>query len=252
MRSVQGAFEHARSELGDTFGTVTSGPEMMASRRQHLRAEMESNIRRCAYEQIAVGGAEALSMNAIAKTLGVSGPALYRYFASRDELLAELVMESWEDLAARMESAAHASADIPVADRFRAEARAYRQWALGNPSRYRLLNGTRFGTGVLDPGRIIPAAHRSMLVVLAALGEIIPVDGVEPVSDIDPELASQLTTWAASRPADPGLSPDILLRGVLAQTRIHGILSLEIEGYFSQLGIDAELLFANEVESLMR
>jgi AcrR family transcriptional regulator len=39
---------------------------------------------------------EGLSLNAIAKELGMTGPALYRYVTSRDELLVDLVVDAWE------------------------------------------------------------------------------------------------------------------------------------------------------------
>src|ERR1700712_1105148 len=59
-----------------------------------------ADIRRIGYEQIAAGGPTALSLNGIAKAMGMSGPALYRYFSTRDELLITLVTESFEALAA--------------------------------------------------------------------------------------------------------------------------------------------------------
>ena len=39
-------------------------------------------MKKVALRQIADGGPQALSINAIGKELGVSGPALYRYFAT--------------------------------------------------------------------------------------------------------------------------------------------------------------------------
>ena len=60
---------------------------------------------RPALRQLAEGGPQALSLNAIAKELGVSGPALYRYFAGRDELLTELVADAYDDLGAALEYA---------------------------------------------------------------------------------------------------------------------------------------------------
>lgn len=40
------------------------------------------------------GGAETVSLNAIARRMAMSAPALYRYFASRDELLADLAVDN--------------------------------------------------------------------------------------------------------------------------------------------------------------
>ena len=63
--------------------------------------------------------------------------ALYRYFASRDELLTELVIDA-HDLADAL-AASHAAAR-PRA-RLDGLARAYRSWAMAQPHRYRLLFG---------------------------------------------------------------------------------------------------------------
>jgi AcrR family transcriptional regulator len=52
-----------------------------ASPRQRYRAQVQEEIKQHAWEQIASAGASALSLNAIAKQMGMSGPALYRYFA---------------------------------------------------------------------------------------------------------------------------------------------------------------------------
>ena len=80
--------------------------ERMPTRRERLRAEALEEIRRHGYEQIADGGPTALSLNGIAKAMGMSGPAMYRYFASRDELLSTLVTESYEDLSITLEATA--------------------------------------------------------------------------------------------------------------------------------------------------
>lgn len=228
---------------------MPADPNAVESRRDRLRAEMLASIREHAYAQLEDGGAESLSLNAIAKAIGVSGPALYRYYASRDDLLATLVAESWEAMAETMEQAAEAAADWSAPDRFRAEAAAYRGWALRFPHRYRLLHGTRFGTGTLDPERIVPAAHRTMLVVLDTVADLPPTSRSR--SAVHPDLARQLQGWAQSRPDDSGLPSDVLLRGILTHTRIHGILSLEIEGHFTQLGLDGSLLYDDEIEHLI-
>ena len=68
--------------------------------RARFREQVRENVKSVALVQLADGGAGALSVNAIAKELGVSGPALYRYFTNRDELLAELVVDAYHDLAA--------------------------------------------------------------------------------------------------------------------------------------------------------
>src|SRR5688572_13034800 len=99
--------------------------------RDRFRAQMRQEVKDAALRQLAEGGAGALSINAIAKELGVSGPALYRYFAGRDALLTELILDAYADL----------TAAISTARRLPDLAAAYRAWATAHPHRYRLLFG---------------------------------------------------------------------------------------------------------------
>src|SRR3569833_3404453 len=67
--------------------------------RDRYRRQLRSEIKQHAWEQIATAGASALSLKAIAKQLGMSGPALYRYYPSRDDLISELIREAYRSLA---------------------------------------------------------------------------------------------------------------------------------------------------------
>jgi hypothetical protein len=64
-------------------------------------------------------------------------------------------------------------------------------------------------------------------------------------------LDAQLRRWAEARSVEGDLPPALLQLGVLTWTRLHGIISLEIEGVFASMGIDPELLFAAEVDHLV-
>jgi AcrR family transcriptional regulator len=218
------------------------------SRRERLRAQTLAEIREHAYAQIAHGGPTALSLNGIAKAMGMSGPALYRYFASRDELMATLVTESYEDLADTVDAAAEQARARSAEQRLRIALDAVRDWALKAPYRYRLVFGSTYGSGELDPERIIPAAHRPMSVILAALSDIDAGSGQGTVSD--PVLRRQLKGWAENT-NEAHHDPGVLLLGLTAWTRMHGILSLEIEGIFTQMGIDPERLYQAEINQLI-
>jgi AcrR family transcriptional regulator len=193
---------------------------------------MRQEVKDLALRQLAEGGPQALSVNAIAKELGVSGPALYRYFAGRDDLLTELILDAYADL-----TAALAFADGDPA----ALAGAYRAWALAQPHRYRLLFAAPLpGYDPHDP-RLVAASTEAMKVVLGALGG----DGTVP----DGALEKQLTAWAADR-GMTGTDPGRALTAIIAWSRLHGLVSLEIEGNFASMGLDADVLFTREVELL--
>ena len=80
--------------------------ERSLTRRERYRQETLAEIKQLAMRQIARGGAEALSLSAIARAMGMSGAALYRYFPSRDDLLAEIIVDAHHDLAEVLQAAA--------------------------------------------------------------------------------------------------------------------------------------------------
>ena len=101
--------------------------------RERYRAHVRHEVKQAALRQLAESGPAAVSVSAIGKQLGVSGPALYRYFASRDEPLAELMIDAYHDLADALAAAGRAPAPGPRA-RLEGLARAYRSWALAQRS----------------------------------------------------------------------------------------------------------------------
>jgi AcrR family transcriptional regulator len=207
-----------------------------------------AEIREHGLAQVAEGGPGALSLTGIAKAMGMSGPALYRYFASRDDLLVALVEESWADIADTLTEAAKGARSATPEERLRAVLDGTRQWALSQPHRYRLVFGSSYGSGKLDPDRIIPAAQRTMETVLAALSELGPPERAATVSD--PELRRELVDWGNGS-QDSSHDARVLFLGLAAWTRIHGIISLEIEGFFEQIGIEPARIFKAEVDHLI-
>ena len=222
--------------------------EPALTRRERLRAEALEEIRRYGYEQIADGGPTALSLNGIARAMGMTGPSMYRYFASRDELLATLVTESYEDLAKSLEAAAAGVGEAPPDVRLRTTLRAYRAWARSSPHRYRLIFGSTYGSGELDPERIIPASGRSMAVLLAGLAELDPTHAAPAPADA--ALQDELRRWGA-RAGGPLSDPGVLMLGLLGWSRLHGIVSMEIEGFYEQVGVDPDLLYEAEIQHLI-
>jgi AcrR family transcriptional regulator len=199
--------------------------------RDRFRAQMLREIKDAALRQLAEGGPQALSVNAIAKELGVSGPALYRYFAGRDALLTELIVDAYTDLA---DALAEAGPGLT------ALAGAYRAFATAQPHRYRLLFAAPLPGYDAHDDRLVATAQKAMNVLLARLDQ-----GRAP----DPRTAAELAGWARARGAGD-VDPAVALRAIGVWSRLHGLVSLEIEGNFAAMGIDADRLFAAEVDAL--
>jgi Tetracyclin repressor-like, C-terminal domain len=65
------------------------------------------------------------------------------------------------------------------------------------------------------------------------------------------EAGRELAQWGTRASHDRTLGPDVLLLGLLAWTRMHGIISLEIEGVFDQVGVDAARLYDQGIKHLI-
>jgi AcrR family transcriptional regulator len=212
--------------------------------RQRYREQVRREVKQAALAQLAQAGPAGVSISAIGKELGVSGPALYRYFASRDELLTELVIDAYHDLADALTAASsHAIGEGPRA-RLGALARAYRSWALAQPHRYRLLFGPPLPGYDAHAERLVDAAQESMNLLLGVLREL----GDRATAPPPQPLASQLAAWA--QPHDAGTDPAAARRAVLIWSRLHGFVSLEIAGSFASMGLDPGQLFETALAAL--
>jgi AcrR family transcriptional regulator len=218
------------------------------TRRERQRQQTLAEIKTRAVDQVAAGGAESVSLNAIARAMGMSPAALYRYFASRDALLAELVADAYGSLADALQAAAgHAGGAAGTAgtEQLAAVAHAYRDWALAHPNSYRLIFQTQSGSGLdLEPERTVAAAQRSMDVILGALG-------AAAGAELGPELAGQVEAWG-QRSQVPDLTAGQRYLGLLTWTRLHGLISLELGQHLTATGVDPALLYEAEVRALVR
>jgi AcrR family transcriptional regulator len=212
--------------------------------RERYRAQVRHEVKEAALRQLAESGPAGVSVSAIGKQLGVSGPGLYRYFASRDELLTELVIDAYNDLAGALSAAAGRAPGTERRARLDATARAYRSWALAQPHRYRLLFGPPLPGYDAHARRLVDAAQAAMNVLVDAVCELADRTGTPPSQP----LASQLSAWAQLHGLD--IDPATAMQGVLIWSRLHGLVSLEIAGSFASMGIDPDELFETQLATL--
>jgi AcrR family transcriptional regulator len=214
--------------------------------RDRFRAQVRDEIKHLALGQLAEGGPQALSLNAIAKNLGVSGPALYRYFANRDSLLTDLVIDAYRDFAAALETATAGTRRDAPADRLRALAHAYRDWAQAEPHRYRLLFRAPLPGYDAHSERLVEASQLAMNVAIDVLCDLIPAAPLTQQGALGP----QLDQWA-ERQRLTGVTASAALHATILWARLHGLISLEIEGNFASMGLDPTPLYDAEVTGII-
>lgn len=234
-------------------------PKKPSSPRDRYREQTRAEIKRTALAQLAEGGVEAVALTRIAKSMGLSGPALYRYFAGRDELLSVLIRDAYDDVASAIDTARHSCAGRPAAARFAALADAFRAWSLAQPHRYLLIAGSPVA-GYQAPPDTVDRAR-------GALGPFVGVlaESSRPASEAgaDAPLIAEMSAWAAGTPAvrewaaryaGPDASPEAVATGlagaVLVWAQLHGAVSLEVSGQFTGMGHDPATLLHAQVEAL--
>jgi AcrR family transcriptional regulator len=228
------------------------------SRRQRLRQQTLEEIHAVALQQVADGGAEAVSLNAIAKAMGMSGPGLYRYYASRDDLLAALVAAGYDRLAAALQDAVHAADGLPAEEQLGRVLHAYRDWAVANPRYYQFLFGVRPGGVPADSDATVDVVHGGMRLLEDVFTALVAPRGPAaqdpalhdpgPPSDA---LAHELQSWSRGRNDPEGIPPSVLRLGVAAWVRAHGVVGLELTGALARMGLDPVLLLDDEVRRLV-
>ncbi|AZS76219.1 TetR family transcriptional regulator [Streptomyces lydicus] len=210
--------------------------ENAKSPRNRYRAQVRAEIKELGWEQIATAGASALSLNAIAKRMGMSGPALYRYFASRDELITELIRDAYRSLADTFRATATDGGDL--ADL----AHALRRWALDDPQRYLLVYGTPV------PGYHAPEDTTAITAeIMSTLLDTCAATSADTAATALDAHLDEHRHWDGGHPAPA----PALRRALVFWTRLHGVLSLELAGHFAGMGFDPAQLFAAELNSLL-
>lgn len=216
----------------------------MQTRRERLHAATSREILQTARRLLTTGGADAITLRAIARGMGTTAPALYRYFDNREDLLRHVVGGVYDEATAHLVAAAAAQPDLDR--RILDIARAFRAWALENEREYALIFGTPIeGFDVYQDDATADAGRRFGAVFLDQFLELwrerrFPARGED---DMPRSLREQLERYRQS--IDGELPPGALLTVVRCWERLQGSVSLEAFGHFRFVFEDPEPFFEN-------
>lgn len=113
-----------------------------AGKRAAAREEMMRRILEAGRAQLDRDGVEALSLREVSREIGVVSSAVYRYVASRDDLLTLLVVDCYNDVGDAVDAGDRAAAGESAKRRYIEVAARMRRWAAAHPERWTLLYGT--------------------------------------------------------------------------------------------------------------
>jgi AcrR family transcriptional regulator len=222
-----------------------------ATRRERLRVETLREIQATARRLLVSEGLDGLMLRAIARAMGMSAPALYRYYASREELVAALVVALKSELTGALEAARDAEPADDVVARLLAVCREFRRWAVANRAEFTLMfTSPALGLERTPYDEREEAGQRFSQVFGALVAQLylerpfpIPADDA-----IDEPLASQLAAWCESFPV--ALPLGVTQVFLSCWIRLYGTVSMEVFGQLAFALHDAGPMFEAELRGL--
>jgi AcrR family transcriptional regulator len=216
---------------------------------------LQAAILETAWQQIAASGAAALSLRAIARQLGVTAPAIYNYYPNRDALVTALIVEAFTSLGDSQKDTLASLATSPPAQRLAALGLAYRDWALALEQRHQLIFGTPIPGYTAPEDATLPAAAWALLPLMQTLQALYEAGQLrlERLPPLTPALQAMLADWQAFvRQAGVEAHSEALYLAYVIWSRVHGLVSLEIDHQAPSFITDPGEIFRREIESILR
>ncbi|OZV79365.1 hypothetical protein CA850_18460 [Micromonospora echinospora] len=222
------------------------------SRRERLRTATVSEIKDGARRLLVTGGLDAVSLRAIARDMGMTAPAIYRYFPSLEALVAGLAADFYDELRLTVEAARDAAGDDPL-DQLLAMSRAFRRWGVGNRAEFTLIFGNpvpgleEFTDACGDEDH--PGARLGTVFVrpLAAIAERAGLR-TPPREFLEEHLGDRL---APLRRSHGDLSLEVAYAFLSGWTRIYGLIAMEVFDHLRWAVTEPEALFETELATFV-
>ncbi|MFI7636004.1 TetR/AcrR family transcriptional regulator [Nonomuraea sp. NPDC049400] len=222
------------------------------TRRERLRAELERDAKAVARRIAAEEGVEGLTLAAVAREVGVTPPALYRYFNGR----AGLVRAVYDDVTAEfmdiVSQAVQRQDPDDISAQLHAATRAVLDWSLANKVEFDLLMGAGFPKVAASDDDIPMVIARELgglfgqrFAQLWREGRLtFPAD-----EDIDPALVPQLRTYRETVGLEFPIGVVFLM--IICWRQIYGLLCMAVYGHH-QFAFDNPMpLFEHMMDDLL-
>lgn len=219
-------------------------------KREDSRARIETQIIEIGRRHLITDGAAGLSLRAIARDLGMVSSAVYRYVASRDELLTLLLIDAYTELADAVDDA-HRAAGPDWRTQLTAVARATRTWAVDQPACWALLYGSPVPGYQAPADRTVGPGTRVIGTLFGIVDTAIDSGALTPPKSTVPQ---PLSADFAKLKVEFGRTLDdaTLGRCFLLWAALVGAISLEVFGqYGADTLTDPAMIFDLQVQLLI-
>jgi AcrR family transcriptional regulator len=232
-------------------------PAAPLTRRDRVRADTVREIKETARRVLVDQGVDGLALRAVAREMGMTAPALYRYFSSREDLVEHVVADLYDELTDVLEVVRDAAEPATPGVQLLSVSRAFRHWAVAHRAEFGLLFGSA-GERVIapedmhGPGEHPPqVASRRFGGVFAELVARIYLEQGFPVpadEDLEPALQVQLQDWCTKLPV--ALPLGVMHVFLSCWIRLYGMVCMEVFGHLRFALDDAGPMFEAELRAL--
>lgn len=222
-----------------------------STRRSRARDATTAEIKATARRLLVDDGPDALTLRAIARAMGMTAPALYRYFDSHEEIVGGLCLDVLAEISVTLEQARDAVGPDDPVERLMAACRAFRDWSLAHPREFQLVFASR--------GEAPPPAHEQVDEDLSFgavfLGIFVEIWRARPFAvpaddELPERLVAQLTTF--SKYAGHVLPLGALAAYLAGWVRLYGAVTIEVFGHLGFALSDAEPMFEAMLADMRR
>lgn len=230
---------------------ATAGP----TRRERARDATTAEIKATARALLVADGPDALTIRAIARTMGLTPAALYRYFAGHEELVTAMCGDVLDEITATLEIARDTVALDDPLGRLMVICRAFRTWSLAHPREFQLTFASMIDKPTVAAGTPDGDGRDSIAfggVFLGVFAEIwahqpfrVPTD-----AELPPALLEQLIEFSA-RTGDR-LPKGVLVAYLSGWVRLYGAVTIEVFGHLGFALADPEPMFEAMLADMCR
>ena len=223
-----------------------------SSRREMQRMATELEIKAAARAQLSADGIQHVTLRGIARAMGMTAPALYRYFPSLDDLIASMSKDFFDELTEAITRAIEQAPADP-GHRMHAAVRTFREWVSEHPGEFALMTGKDFPSAAETAGGTTERIAAMFFTLFVRLWHAQPFPVLEPASGA---ADARLVSFAERCLASPALRDDpsavSMPAGALvvfARTwvRLYGVISMDVSGQLSFLSDDVTPYFESEL-----
>jgi AcrR family transcriptional regulator len=227
------------------------------TRRDRARADTFREIKDTARRVLVEQGVDGLALRAVAREMGVTAPALYRYFTSREDLVEHVVADLYDELTDVLEQTRDATGPGAPGRQLMAVAREFRLWATTHHAEFGLLFGSAGERVITTEDALGPGERPAQVAgsrfggVFAELVSRIYLERGFPVqdeADLDPALRAQLSDWCAKLPV--ALPLGVMHVFLSCWIRLYGMVCMEVFGHLRFALDDAAPMFESELRAL--